>query len=114
MLAEQGTTDPAATVRADWSLPIQFQPRLLPPARRSLVGNIFAEEIVVCMSDARRPTRREIQIVAAKIWADIQAGSARLAWRDIVPGCRRYQRMIAAARAALGDRQDEAGEGKPP
>jgi hypothetical protein len=41
--------------------------------------------------------------VAARIWRDIQYDGPKIPWGDIVPGCRRHRRMIAAARAALGD-----------
>jgi len=114
MHAEQGSIVAVATIRADPAVPLRFQPRLMPPARRSLVGNIFAEEIVACMIEARRPTSLEIQAVAARIWAEVQAGGPRIAWRDIVPGCRRYHRMIAAARAALGARNAAGSEEKTP
>ncbi len=114
MHAEQGSIAAHPAVRAHRSVPIRFQPRLMPPARRSLVGNIFADEIVACMIEARRPTSLEIQRVAARIWSEVQAGRARIAWRDVMPGCRRYHRIIAAARAALGDRNEAGSEEKTP
>ena len=114
MHAEHGSIAAAATLRAHRSVPMVIQPRLMAPTRRSLVGNIFADEIIVCMIEARRPTGLEIQKVAARMWAESQAGGPSIAWRDVVPGCRRYHRMIAAARAALGDRKEGGSEPKPP
>ena len=105
MCAEKGSTNSASVVRPVRLLPVRFQPFLLAPTRRPLVGNTISEAIVMCMIEARRPTNHEVQAVAAKIWRDVQAGSSKIPWRDIVPGCARYRRMIAVACVALGDRQ---------
>lgn len=114
MHAEQGSIAAAAPFRVHRPLPMVIQPRLMAPARRSLIGNIFADEIVACMVEARRPTAAEVQKVAARIWAEVQVGDPLISWRELVPGCGRYRRMIAAARAALGDRKQAGSELKPP
>lgn len=93
----------ARTNRESSAFP-QFQ--LLAPPKRSRVEHIFAEEIVVCMIEARHPAPHEVDVVAARIWNDIQAGGVKKCWCDVVSGSRRHRRMIAAARAALGERTD--------
>jgi hypothetical protein len=55
------------------------------------------------MKEGRLPARHEVQAVAARIWSDIQTASPKVPWDDIVPGCGRHRRIVAAARAALGD-----------
>ena len=88
--------------------------RLLAPPKRSRLDDIFAEEIVLCMVEARRPGRHHVERVAARIWNDVQPGGAKIGWRDIVPGSPRHRRMIAAARAALGDPADAQMRPRPP
>jgi hypothetical protein len=114
MHAEHGSIMPPATHRVHRSLPAVIQRPPMATGRRSLIGNIFADEIVACMAEARRPTPAEVQRVAARIWSEVQAGEPWIAWRKLVPGCGRYRRMIAAARAALGDRNDGRRGDKPP
>lgn len=96
---------------ADRSRPVQAQPFLLAPPERKPIDSIFAEAIVRCMNEGRRPAGHEVQTVAARIWSDVQIASPKVPWDDIVPGCGRYRRMVAAARAALGDVRSD---GKPP
>jgi hypothetical protein len=79
------------------------QLQLPPPPKRSWIDAIFAEEIVRCMIEAQRPTRDEVDRVAARIWSEIQDGGVRIAWRDLLPGSKFHRQMVAAARAALGD-----------
>lgn len=90
--------------RAEWPPLGPSQSYALGPAKRSFAGNL-ADEIVLCLVEGRHPAGHEVDAVAARIWRDIQTGGPKIPWRDIVPGCRRHQRIIAAARAALGDRQ---------
>jgi hypothetical protein len=84
------------------------------PPRRSRLDPIFADEIVLCMNEARRPTPQEIDRIAARIWNDFQTGLARVGWRDVVPGSQRHRQMVAAARAALGDPANRNIERRPP
>lgn len=114
MYADHGSTAATATVRAQRPVARGIQSRPVPPAGRSLVGDVFADEIIACMIEGRRPASVEIRAVAARIWAEVQIGGPRMAWRDVVPGCRRHHQMIAAARAALGDRKEARLEEIPP
>lgn len=92
------------------SRPVPARPFLLAPPERRPIDRMFAEAIICCMKEGRLPARQEVQAVAARIWSDIQTASPKIPWDDIVPGCRRHRRLVAAARAALGD----SGSGKPP
>lgn len=105
------STTSAAAPLADRLLPVRTRPFLLAPVRKSLVDTIFAEAIVLCMNEGRRPAGHEVQDVAARIWSDIQVSPRKIPWDDIVPGCGRHRRIVAAARAALGDARTD---GKPP
>jgi hypothetical protein len=101
------TTDPGSTAsviadRAGRPLLIPSRRHAPGPTTRSSVGNL-ADEIVQCLTEGRHPAAYEVQAVAAKIWDDFQAGSPKIPWDDILPGCKRHKRMIAAARAALGE-----------
>lgn len=81
---------------------LSFQRSLPPPLRRRRSRcNSFAEPIIACMVEERRPSQREIAAVAALIWRDCRRSDGPL-WHDIEPGSRLYKSMIAAARAALG------------
>jgi hypothetical protein len=100
--------DPAAGPRP--ALP-RF--RVPAPARRSWLPHIFADEIVLCMNQARRPTLQEVDGIAAKIWNDFQTGRAKIGWRDIAPGSQCHRQMVAAARAALGDPGDMSRQLRP-
>lgn len=67
------------------------------------------------MAEARRPTRREIAAVAARIWCDWM-GKSVAAWDNIRPGSAVHRRIRAAARLALGvlpKRQTVADERAP-
>ena len=105
------TTASASTLLADRSRPDRALPFLLAPARRQPIDRIFAPAIVRCMNEGRRPSGHEIEAVAATIWSDIQCSPRKIPWGDIMPGCGRHRRIVAAARAALGD---ACGGGKPP
>ena len=98
------------TSLVDRTIPHKTRPLLLAPAKRKQIDRIFAEEIVLCMNKGRLPTSHEVQAVAARIWDDIQIGSPKIPWCEIVPGCHRYRQIVAAARAALGDTRSD---GKP-
>ena len=87
------------------------RPFLLAPARPPPIDRIFALAIVQCMNEGRRPAGHEVQSVAARIWSDVQAGPRKVPWDDIVPGCGRHRRIVAAALAALGEARSG---GKPP
>ena len=86
-------------------------PFSLPRRRRQPIDGIYAEAIVLCMNEGRRPAGHEVHVVAARVWSDIQVGSPKIPWDDIAPGCGRHRRIVAAALAALGDAR---GDGKPP
>jgi hypothetical protein len=101
MHAHSATRVAPATVRAVWPTAHARAPRSIPVARRSRIGNIFAEEIISCLVEPRPPERREIEAVAARIWAEIQTGGPKVGWCDLGPDCRWRRRMIAAARVAL-------------
>ena len=103
MHARPGSNVATAAARTAWPVDPFIPARLRPPTGRSRFGHIFAEAIVACMVEARRPDRQEIQAVAARIWAEVQTGRPRIGWCDLVPGCRPHRLMIAAARAALGE-----------
>ena len=105
------TSVSATPALADPSLPGRARSFLLAPPRRRPIDRIFAEAIVQCMKEGRLPARHEVQAVAARIWSDIQTASPKVPWNDIVPGCGRHRRIVAAARAALGDARSD---GKPP
>ncbi|MDT9600834.1 hypothetical protein [Sphingosinicella rhizophila] len=64
-------------------------------------NRMFPTAVVICLADAREPTALEIDMVAARIWHDVQPGFKQQ-WGDVAPGSRTHRRMIAAARAALG------------
>jgi len=63
------------------------------------------------MKEGRLPARHEVEAAAARIWSDIQTATPKIPWDAIVPGCGRHRRIVAAARAALGDSRSD---GKPP
>ena len=111
MHAVRQPTASATVLLAGGPLPVRTRPFLLAPVQRQPIDRIFAEAIVLCMNEGRRPARHEVQAVAARIWNDIQVGSPKIPWDDIVPGCGRHRRIVAAARAALGDARSG---GKPP
>ena len=105
------STDSATALPADRPRPVRARRFLRAPARRRPIDRIFAEAIVICMNEGRLPAGHEVQAVAARIWSEIQIGPRKVPWDDILPGSARHRRMVAAARAALGD--SERG-GKPP
>ena len=104
------STAPATVLLTDGSLPVRTQPFRPSPARPRPVERIFAEAIVLCMKEARRPASLEVQAVAARIWNDMQAGPRKTSWDEILPGCGRHRQILAAARVALGQGTD----GRPP
>lgn len=111
MHAASPTAFPATAVPADRSRPDRARPFLLAPPGRQPIDRVFAEAIVRCMNEGRLPAGHEVQSVAARIWSDVQVVSPKIPWADIVPGCGRHRRIVAAARAALGDPRSD---GKPP
>jgi hypothetical protein len=108
MHTESGPAESASSVRANCPRRISFQPSKFAFGERPLAGNL-ADEIVRCLVEGRDPAGHEIQAVAARIWCDIHADGPRIAWNDIDPSCGPHRRMIAAARAALGDRRGSSG-----
>ena len=95
----------ATLLLPDRSLAARARPFLLAPARHEPIDRIFARPIVLCLNEGRRPAGDEVQAVAARIWSDIQVGSPKIPWDDIDPGCNRHRRIVAAARAALGEQR---------
>jgi len=77
-------------------------PRLAAPPKECSRAATVAGPIVACMVEARRPTQREIALVAARIWKD-WSGRSAASWKDVAPDSAPYRRMMAAARFALGD-----------
>jgi hypothetical protein len=57
--------------------------------------------IVACMNEARLPERREIELVAARIWDETQAAGAPQ-WATLFPGSALHRKIIRVALAALG------------
>lgn len=75
----------------------------MPARRRSFSrSSSFPEAIVACMVEGRRPTQREIALVAARIWHD-SIGKAPDAWDDVRLDPNLYPKMVSAARFSLGD-----------
>lgn len=58
------------------------------------------DAVLDCMIGARAPCEREVQEVAARIWAESHPGAR--SWRHLVPGTTEHCQMIRAACAALG------------
>lgn len=111
MHAAVPATPSAPTRLSDRSIPVRVRPFILTPAHRQPIDRIFAQAIVLCMSEGRRPSGHEIGALAARIWSDIQPGPRKVPWDDVMPGSRQHRRIVAAARAALGD---TARDGEPP
>src|SRR3954464_11334363 len=105
------STAAATTLLADRSPTAPARSFLLTLPIRRPIDAIFASAIVSCLNEGRRATGDEVQAVAARIWSDIQVGPGQIPWNEIVPGCGRHRRLVAAARVALGD---ERSDGKPP
>jgi len=77
--------------------------RRLPAPRRAYSKSAsFPEAVVACMIEARRPTQREIAVVAARIWKEC-TGKAAASWNNVAPQSAMYRMMVAAARLSLGD-----------
>ena len=111
MHAAPPTIASATFLLADHSHEGRARHFLLAPVRPPPIDRIFALAIVQCMNEGRRPAGHEVQSVAARIWSDVQAGPRKVPWDEIVPGCGRHRRIVAAARAALGEARSG---GKPP
>lgn len=88
------------TQRPEFSL---RKPLLAAPRRAHSRSANFPEAIIACIVECRRPSQREIVLVAAGIWKDCRRPNEPL-WRDISRESGLFKFMIAAARAALGDR----------
>jgi hypothetical protein len=111
MLAAPRTAAMAPGLLADRSPPVP-QPPVVPGAmRRRPGGGIFPDAIISCIAEGRPPGGHEVLAVAARIWSDLQIGSANIPWEGIIPGCSRHRRMVAAALVAL---RGATGDGKPP
>lgn len=76
-------------------------PRLPAPQPAFSKSSSFPEAVVACMVEARRPTQREIGVVAARIWQE-WTGKAAASWNDVAPQSAMYRMMVAAARLSLG------------
>jgi hypothetical protein len=111
MHAAPRTTAPATGLVADRSLPVPPQPAVPGETRRRPGGAIFADAIISCIAEGRQPAGHEVRAVAARIWSDLQIGSANIPWEGIVPGCSRHRRIVAVALAAL---RGATSDGKPP
>ncbi|WP_162986843.1 hypothetical protein [Sphingomonas paeninsulae] len=57
--------------------------------------------IVACMNNARLPEKREIELVAARIWAETKNAGAP-EWANLFPGSADHRKIIRIALAALG------------
>lgn len=77
--------------------------------------------IVACMNEARAPDRAEIEIVAARVWAEVHTAEAAQ-WAMLAPTSSARNGALRVALAALGvrghgvtERIDRiAGQGPPP
>ncbi len=78
------------------------KPLLAAPRRNRSRSSSFPEGVIACMVECRRPSQREIAMVAAWIWKDCRPPNGPL-WPDIPRESGLFKSMIAVARAALGD-----------
>ena len=63
--------------------------------------------IVACMNEARLPERKEIELVAARVWNETRDAKAPR-WAMLVPGSAEHRKVIRVAVAALGVRGETA------
>ena len=63
--------------------------------------------IVACMNEARLPERKEVELVAARIWNETRNPKAPR-WAMLVPGSSDHRKIIRVAVAALGVRSEKA------
>lgn len=68
---------------------------------KSSTSRSLYEGMTACMIESRRPRRREVEAVAAKIWREAYGSALHLAWENVEVGSACYRRMIAAATVAL-------------
>ena len=65
--------------------------------------------IVACMNEARAPDRAEIEIVAARVWAEVRPAEAPQ-WAMLAPASSARRRALRVALAALGVRGQSVAE----
>lgn len=70
--------------------------------RAPVRGEAFHRLLRACLSQDYRPTHDDIELLACKIWQDGFASASDRHWDEVVPGSDDHNRMMGAARMALG------------
>lgn len=66
------------------------------------ISKIFHPALIECMTGGRAPEPHEIELLAERIWNDINGASARVAWCDLSEASFDRCRANAVAQVALG------------
>jgi len=70
-------------------------------------GKIFHKLLRDCLSEERRPTAEEVELIAGEIWRSSHGCISGQSWSDVQSGSDAHRQMINASNAALGSHRHQ-------
>ena len=70
--------------------------------------SLISDQVIACVRNDRAPTVREVEDVAARIWAESAANRPAFLWRELPPASMERVIALRAAVLALNGEGDRA------